>query len=96
MSNSIGGALEGTEWGMVLLGIFLGAGLALMVAYTYFRVSGYRYGGVAHIPHCMGGAYGMLHWSCVHTSTAELHVIFFRRSTIVLCGGLMGATEFAS
>ena len=43
--------------------------------------------GSADIPCCMGGAYGMSHWSCVLTSTAELHGIPFRRSVNVLCGG---------
>ena len=50
VSNSVGGVLVGTEWGMVLLGIFLGAGLALMVAYMYYLASEYRHGGVlAHL-----------------------------------------------
>lgn len=46
VSNRVGGAFAGTEWGMVALGILLGASLALMVAYTYYRVYEHIYGGV--------------------------------------------------
>ena len=56
VGSSIGGALVGTEWGMVLLGIFLGAGSALMVAYMYYLMSQYRNRGVFALVH-MSAAY---------------------------------------
>ena len=49
VTSSMGGFFAGTEWGMVALGIFLGAGLALIVGYTYLRVHERYYGGISMV-----------------------------------------------